>query len=109
MRVWGRIQCFGLDFYQAQASQSEPVHCCLNDPDSSPLSVSSQQGHFRAMQVLLVETLDEILAGEFRVCLRLLPCANCLPRTLLQEGLAGSGKRGVQWVLSWKSIPHLLI
>lgn len=39
----GGFTYFGLDFYQAQASQSETVHFCLNDPDNSPFSVSSQQ------------------------------------------------------------------
>lgn len=38
--------------------------------------------------------------------------ANCLPRThksLLGEDLAGAGESGVEWVLFWTSIPHLLI
>lgn len=108
----GGFMCFGLDFRQAQASRSETVHCCLNDADNFPFSVSSQQWSCRGHASVAGGGIGRNCV--LGVCLRPLPCASgwipqvitrpvnsCLEKTL---GV-GTERSGVGTVLKERTIP----
>lgn len=100
-----KCMCFGPDSCQSQASQSETVHCCLNDPDNCSFSLSSQQWSCRAMQVALAEASEETLIREVGIWLGPYPV---LVGKFLSS-LLMTVSSCLEKVLSWKSPPHLLV